>query len=231
MDFFTLSKDELDAVKLSLLVAFWAVAGSLPFGVFFGWLLARREFYGKSILNGLLHLPLVIPPVVTGFVLLILFGKKGLIGSFLENVFGFTFAFNWKGAALASAVVAFPLMVRAVRLSIEAVDPGLEQAAKTLGASAIRVFFTVTLPLAVPGLIAGVILSFARSLGEFGATITFVSNIAGETRTLPLALYSFLQYPGGENGAIKLCVISLILAFAALIASEALAKRAKKSMG
>lgn len=230
MDFFTLSKDELDAVKLSLLVAFWAVTGSLPFGIFFGWLLARKEFYGKSILNGFLHLPLVIPPVVTGFVLLILFGKKGLIGSFLENVFGFTFAFNWKGAALASAVVAFPLMVRAVRLSIEAVDSGLEQAAKTLGASAIRVFFTVTLPLAVPGVIAGVILSFARSLGEFGATITFVSNIAGETRTLPLALYSFLQYPGGENGAIKLCVISLILAFAALIVSEALAKRAKKSM-
>lgn len=230
MDFFTLSKDELDAVKLSLLVAFWAVTGSLPFGIFFGWLLARREFYGKSILNGFLHLPLVIPPVVTGFVLLILFGKKGVIGVFLEKVFGFSFAFNWKGAALASAVVAFPLMVRAVRLSIEAVDMGLEQAAKTLGASAIRVFFTVTLPLAVPGVIAGVILSFARSLGEFGATITFVSNIAGETRTLPLALYSFLQYPGGEAGAIKLCVISLILAFAALIVSEALAKRAKNSM-
>lgn len=230
MDFFTLSATELDAVKLSLLVGFWSIIWSLPFGIFFGWLLARKDFYGKSILDGFLHLPLVIPPVVTGFVLLLLFGRKGVIGEWLYNVFGFTFAFNWKGAALASAVVSFPLMVRAIRLSIESVDMGLEQAAKTLGATPLKVFFTITLPLAVPGVIAGVILSFARSLGEFGATITFVSNIEGETRTLPLALYSFLQYPGGEAGAAKLCIISVLIAFAALIASELFAKRAKRNM-
>lgn len=230
MDFFTLSAAELAAVKLSLLVGFWSILGSLPFGIFFGWLLARKDFYGKSLLDGFLHLPLVIPPVVTGFVLLILFGRKGVIGEWLYNVFGFTFAFNWKGAALAGAVVSFPLMVRAIRLSIESVDVGLEQAAKTLGATPIKVFFTITLPLAIPGVIAGVILSFARSLGEFGATITFVSNIEGETRTLPLALYSFLQYPGGEAGAAKLCIISVLIAFAALIASELFAKRAKRNM-
>lgn len=230
MDFFTLSAAELAAVKLSLLVGFWSILGSLPFGIFFGWLLARKDFYGKSFLDGFLHLPLVIPPVVTGFVLLILFGRKGVIGEWLYNVFGFTFAFNWKGAALAGAVVSFPLMVRAIRLSIESVDVGLEQAAKTLGATPIKVFFTITLPLAIPGVIAGVILSFARSLGEFGATITFVSNIEGETRTLPLALYSFLQYPGGEAGAAKLCIISVLIAFAALIASELFAKRAKRNM-
>lgn len=227
---FTLTPAEMEAVKLSLIVGFWSVAGSLPFGIFFGWLLARKDFIGKSLLDGFLHLPLVIPPVVTGFVLLVLFGRRGFIGEWLEKFFGFTFAFNWKGAALASAVVSFPLMVRAIRLSIESVDIGLEKAASTLGASGLRIFFTVTLPLAVPGVIAGVILSFARSLGEFGATITFVSNIQGETRTLPLALYSMLQYPGGEAGAAKLCIVSVILAFAALVTSEFFAKRAKKNM-
>lgn len=230
MDFFSLTPAETDAIKLSLKVGFWSIIGSLPFGIFFGWLLARKNFWGKSLLDGFLHLPLVIPPVVTGFALLVLFGKNGVIGIFLQKAFGVTFAFNWKGAALASGVVSFPLMVRAIRLSIEAVDRGLELAAKTLGASALKVFFTLTLPLALPGVIAGVILSFARSLGEFGATITFVSNIAGETRTLPLALYSFLQYPGGEADAVKLCIISIVIAFAALFVSELFAKKVKNNI-
>lgn len=229
MDWFVLAPAEIDAIKLSLLVGFWSVMASLPFGIFFGWLLARKDFFGKSFLDGILHLPLVIPPVVTGFILLLLFGKRGIIGGWLEQTFGFTFAFNWKGAALASAIMAFPLMVRAVRLSIESIDKGLEQAAKTLGKSPLKVFFTITMPLAIPGIIAGVVLAFARSLGEFGATITFVSNIPGETQTLPIALYSLLQVPGGEQAAAKLCIISIILAFAALIVSEYFAKRSEKA--
>lgn len=229
MEWFSLAHAEIEAIKLSLLVGFWSVTASLPAGIFFGWLLARKDFYGKSLLDGILHLPLVIPPVVTGFILLILFGKRGIIGAWLEQVFGFTFAFNWKGAALASAIMSFPLMVRAVRLSVEGIDTGLEQAAKTLGRSPVGVFFSITLPLAVPGIIAGIVLAFARSLGEFGATITFVSNIPGETRTLPIALYSLLQIPGGEPAAAKLCVISIILAFGALIVSEYFAKRSRIS--
>lgn len=229
MDFFSISPIELSAIKLSLLVGFWSVAASLPFGIFFGWLLARFDFTGKSLLDGFIHLPLVVPPVVTGFILLLLFGKKnGVFGPWLYETFNITFAFNWKGAALASAVVAFPLMVRSIRLSIESIDRGLEGAAKTLGASSFKVFFTITLPLAVSGIISGIVLAFARSLGEFGATVTFVGNTAGETQTLPLALSSVLQIPNQEMQAGKLAVISLILAFASLIVSEYFAKRAKR---
>lgn len=229
MDFFSISPIELSAIKLSLLVGFWSVAASLPFGIFFGWLLARFDFTGKSLLDGFIHLPLVVPPVVTGFILLLLFGKKnGVFGPWLYETFNITFAFNWKGAALASAVVAFPLMVRSIRLSIESIDRGLEDAAKTLGASSFKVFFTITLPLAVSGIISGIVLAFARSLGEFGATVTFVGNTAGETQTLPLALSSVLQIPNQEMQAGKLAVISLILAFASLIVSEYFAKRAKR---
>lgn len=222
---FHLSALEQEALKLSLWVSTWAVLGSLPFGVFFAWLLSRKTFPGKTLLDGLLHLPLVLPPVVTGYILLLTFGRKGVIGAWLYQNLGITFAFNWKGAALASAVVAFPLMVRAIRLSIDLVDRDLEWAARTLGANPIRVFFTITLPLAIPGILTGVILFFARSLSEFGATITFVSNIPGETRTLPLALYTLTQVPDGEHGAMRLCVISVILAMLALILSNYLAKR------
>ena len=228
VEFFRLSPSELEAVRLSLLVGATSGAGSFPFGIFFGWLLARRVFPGKSVLDALLHLPLIIPPVVTGYILLILFGRRGVLGEFLYNIFGFTFAFNWKGAALASAVIAFPLMVRSIRISMESVDRGLESAARTLGAGKMRVFFTITIPLSFTGILAGVVMAFARSLGEFGATITFVSNIPGETRTLPLALYSQLQVPGGELGAARLCAVALIIAFASLILSEYLTRRNRK---
>jgi molybdate transport system permease protein len=184
------------------------------------WILARKKFIGKALLDGLTHLPLVLPPVVTGYLLLLLMGRKGVIGAWLYQNLGVSFAFNWKGAALASAIVAFPLLVRAVRLSIELVDTGLEEAARTLGAGPVRTFFTITIPLITPGIITGVILAFARSLSEFGATITFVSNIPGQTRTLPLALYTLTQVPDGEAGALRLCVISIIIAFIALIMSE-----------
>ena len=197
LEILSLSEAEISAFKLSMVVGFWSVFLSLPFGVFFGWLLARYDFTGKSILDGLLHLPLVVPPVVTGYLLLIIFGRRsGLLGPWLYDTFGLSFAFNYKGAALASAVVAFPLMVRAIRLSIESIDLGLEQAAKTLGASPLRIFFTITIPLAMPGIISGIVLAFARSLGEFGATVTFVGNTYGQTQTLPLALSSLLQVPG-----------------------------------
>lgn len=220
MDFFSLSQVEIEALYLSLKVGFWSVILSLPFGILFGWILSRKKFYGKVILDGFLHLPLVIPPVVTGYLLLIIFGNNGIIGKWLNETFDFTFAFNWKGAVLASAIMSFPLMVRAIRLSIDSVDKGLEDVAKTLGKSNIYIFFTITLPLSIQGIIAGVVLAFARSLGEFGATITFVSNIPGETQTLPIALYSVLQVPQGEFIAAKLCVISIIIAFIALILSE-----------
>ncbi|MCP4746513.1 MAG: molybdate ABC transporter permease subunit [Desulfobacteraceae bacterium] len=220
-----LTPAEIQALKLSLWVSGWAVAFSLPFGILVAWVLARLNFPGKFILDGVVHLPLVLPPVVTGYLLLILMGRKGAIGSFLYENFRITLAFNWKGAALAAAVMAFPLMVRAVRLSIQGVDCGLEEAARTLGAGPVRVFFTITLPLVTPGIIAGAILAFARSLGEFGATITFVSNIQGETQTLPLALYTFIQMPGGETAAMRLCLLSLGLALAALVFSEMLARR------
>ncbi len=222
---FELSDIEREAILLSLKVAFWAVAVSLPFGVGCAWLLSRKSFPGKSVLNGIVHLPLVLPPVVVGLILLLLFGTTGPIGGFLKTVFGITVIFTWKGAAVAAAIMAFPLMVRAIRLSLDTVDPGLERAARTLGAGPIRTFFTITLPLALPGLVTGIVLAFARSLGEFGATITFVSNIPGETRTLPLAIFSSLQVPDGEAVAIRLAVVSVVLAFAALIASELLVRR------
>ncbi len=225
MNLFALSPLEIEALRLSLWVSGWAVATSLPLGILVAWMLARLRFPGKSLVDGLVHLPLVLPPVVIGYLLLVLFGRRGVVGAWLYKVLGITFAFNWKGAALAAGVMAFPLLVRAVRLSLESIDQGLESAARTLGAGPLRVFFTVTLPLVVPGLIAGAILAFARSLGEFGATITFVSNIQGETQTLPLALYTLTQVPGGEWGAMRLCVISVVLGMAALVASELLSRR------
>lgn len=222
---------EIEAIGLSLKVAFWAILFSLPFGIGIAWLLARREFVGKSVLNGIVHLPLIVPPVVIGYILLVLLGRKGPIGAWLFDTFGISIAFTWKGAAVASAVMAFPLMVRAIRLSIEAVDKRTEQAARTLGAGPIAVFSTITLPLIAPGILTGVILAFARSLGEFGATITFVSNIPGETRTLPIALYSQTQIPDGDIGALRLVLISLVLAMAALIASEVMARRVAARFG
>ncbi len=225
MDFLHLTPLEWEAFKLSLWVSGWAVAGSLPIGIGTAWLLSRGRFPGKALLDGVIHLPLVLPPVVTGYLLLVLLGRKGIIGAMLYEALGITLAFTWKGAALASAVMAFPLLVRAVRLSIDAVDQGLEDAARTLGAGRLRVFFTITLPLMIPGIITGIILAFARSLGEFGATITFVSNIQGETQTLPLALYSLTQIPDGEMGALRLCIVAVILAMAALLVSEWVSKR------
>jgi molybdate transport system permease protein len=220
-----LSPAETEALLLSLRVALWSVAVSLPVGLATAWLLARCAFPGKFLVNGLVHLPLVVPPVVVGYLLLVLFGRQGPLGRLLEGWFGLTVAFTWRGAALAAAVMGFPLMVRAIRLSLETVDRGLEAAARTLGAGPAWVFLTITLPLIAPGVVTGVILAFARSLGEFGATITFVSNIPGETRTLPLALYTATQVPGGEAAAARLAVLSIALAFAALIASELLARR------
>lgn len=224
-DWLRLSAEEWDAVRLSLQVASVAMLASLPFGIAVAWLLARREFWGKSLLNGIVHLPLVLPPVVTGYLLLLSFGTRGPIGSVLAE-FGIVFSFRWTGAALASAVMGFPLMVRAVRLSIEAVDMKLEAAASTLGANRVFVFLTVTLPLILPGIIAGMILCFAKAMGEFGATITFVSNIPGETQTLPSAIYSFTQVPGGDPEALRLTAISVAISLAALMASEVLARRA-----
>ncbi|WNJ98436.1 molybdate ABC transporter permease subunit [Thalassospiraceae bacterium LMO-JJ14] len=226
-----MSNLEIEALKLSIQVAFAAVGFSLPLAVLVAWLLARKQFAGKSLIDGLVHLPLILPPVVVGYVLLVGLGRNGIVGGFLNDVFGITLAFTWKGAAVAAAVMAFPLMVRAIRLSLESVDHGLEQAARTLGASPLHVFATVTLPLASPGILTGAILGFARSLGEFGATITFVSNIPGETRTLPIALYTLTQIPGGEAGAFRLVVISVVVAFAALLASELMARRLKVKLG
>jgi len=226
-----MSELELEAIRLSLEVATAAVLGSLPIAILVAWVLARKEFPGKSILDGVVHLPLILPPVVVGYLLLVTLGRNGVIGGFLFDVFGINLAFTWKGAAVAAAVVAFPLIVRSIRLSLEAVDGGLEQAARTLGASPSRVFATVTLPLASPGILTGSILGFARSLGEFGATITFVSNIPGETRTLPIALYTLTQVPGGEMGALRLVVISIVVALAALVVSEIIARRLKARLG
>ncbi len=220
-----LSPLETEALLLSLRVAFWSVLCSLPPGIALAWLLARREFYGKPLLDALIHLPLVVPPVVVGYVLLVLFSRSGPIGGLLDRAFGITVAFTWQGAALAAAIMGFPLMVRAIRLSYEAIDPRLEQAARTLGAAKLDVFATVTLPLLANGIIAGLVLAFARSLGEFGATIVFVSSIPGETRTLPLALYGLAQTPGGEAGAMRLAIIAALLALAAMLASAWLARR------
>jgi molybdate transport system permease protein len=216
---------EVEALRLSLRVGVVSVAASLPFGLAIAWLLARRRFPGKILLDGLVHLPLVLPPVVVGYALLVLFGRHGPIGGWLYAAFGIGFAFDWKGAALAAAVMAFPLMVRAMRLSLELVDRRLEAAARTLGAGRLRVFLTITVPLMAPGILTGMILGFARSISEFGATITFVSNIPGETRTLPLALYALTQSPGGEAEAWRLALLSVLLAMAALVASELLARR------
>ncbi len=221
----TLTPVEIEALRLSLRVGFSSVIVSLPFGLAVAWLLARRDFPGKIVLDGMVHLPLVLPPVVVGFALLVAFGRQGVIGAWLYDLFGISFAFNWKGAALASAVMGFPLMVRAMRLSLELVDRRLEAAARTLGAGRLRVYLTVTLPLMAPGILTGVILAFARSISEFGATITFVSNIPGETNTLPLALYTLTQVPGGEPAAWRLALLSVALAMAALIASELVARR------
>ena len=215
-----------DAVALSLRVSIWATLASLPFGILAAVALARWEFPGKAVLNGLVHLPLILPPVVTGYLLLLTFGRMGPLGGFLHDWFGITLAFRWTGAALAAAVMAFPLMVRAIRLSVEAVDPRLEEAAATLGAPRPVVFLTVTLPLILPGIIAGAILAFAKAMGEFGATITFVSNIPGETQTIPSAIYAFLQVPGGDADAFRLVVVSVVLAMGALVLSEWFARRA-----
>jgi len=223
-----LSSPELDIVLLSLKVALWSVVASLPVALGVAHLLARRDFPGKSLLDAVVHLPLVLPPVVVGYFLLVLLGRSGPIGAWLEQWFGVVVAFRWTGAAIACAVMGFPLMVRAMRLSIEAIDPKLEAAAATLGAGGVGILLTVTLPLALPGIVTGVLLSFARSLGEFGATITFVSNIPGETQTLPLAIYSLTQVPGGDAAALRLCIISIALSLAALLVSEALVRRASR---
>ena len=225
-----LSPDEWNAVLLSIRVSIWATLASLPLGIAVAYILARKNFWGKSVLNGLVHLPLILPPVVTGYLLLLTFGRRGPAGAFLEEYFGIVFSFRWTGAVLACAVMAFPLMVRAIRLSIEAVDRRLEAAAGTLGASPVWVFATVTLPLILPGIIAGMILTFAKAMGEFGATITFVSNIPGETQTLPSAIYTFTQVPGGNAGAMRLTMVSIVIAMAALIASEILARRVSKRL-
>ncbi|MEM7731388.1 MAG: molybdate ABC transporter permease subunit [Pseudomonadota bacterium] len=221
---------EWQAVALSLKVSLWATVLSLPLGIFTAHALARWQFPGKQIVNGLVHLPLVLPPVVTGYLLLLAFGANTAFGGFMDSI-GLPLAFRWTGAALAAAVMAFPLMVRAIRLSIEAVDPGLEEAAATLGASRPWVFMTITLPLIVPGVLAGSVLAFAKAMGEFGATITFVANIPGQTQTLPSAVYAFLQVPGGESAAGRLVVVAIIIAMSALILSEWLARRVAKKVG
>ncbi len=225
-----LGPEEWQAVALSLKVAFWATFLSLPLGILVAYALARWSFPGKQLLNGLVHLPLILPPVVTGYLLLLSFGTRGPIGSVLAE-FGIVFAFRWTGAALAAAVMAFPLMVRAIRLSLEAVDPRLEQASATLGASPAWVFATVTLPMALPGIVAGGILAFAKAMGEFGATITFVSNIPGETRTIPSAIYSFLQVPGKEHSAVVLVIVSVVIAMLALLLSELIGRRVAARVG
>lgn len=225
---FALTPLELEAVQLSLKVSFWAVTITLPFGIVVAWVLARCDFPGKSLFDALVHVPLVVPPVVIGYLLLVLFGRNGAIGGWLYDTFALTVTFSWQGAAVAAAVMSFPLMVRAARLSIEAIDTRLEEAARTLGAGPIDIFFSITLPLASSGIIAGSILGFARALGEFGATITFVSAIPGETTTLPLALYSIAQVPGQEAAAIRLVVLSVVIAFTAMFVSEVLARRVRR---
>jgi molybdate transport system permease protein len=220
-----MTPDEWTAVRLSLLVATTATLSSLPFGIAIAWLLARRQFWGKGLLDTLVHLPLILPPVVTGYLLLITFGRRAPVGAFLADNFGIVFSFRWTGAALACAVMGFPLLVRAVRLSIEAVDTRLEAAAGTLGARPLWVFATVTLPLCLPGVIAGAILCFAKAMGEFGATITFVSNIPGETQTLPSLIYTLTQVPDGDAGALRLTLVSIAISMLALLGSELLARR------
>ncbi|BCJ89787.1 molybdate ABC transporter permease [Terrihabitans soli] len=229
-DWFRLEPAEVAALQLSLKVAATATLFSLPLGIAVAYLLARGRFWGRSLLNALVHLPLVLPPVVTGYLLLLSFGKRGPVGAFLYDWFGFSFSFRWTGAALAAGVMAFPLMVRAIRLSIEAVDRRLEDAAGTLGANPLVVFFTVTLPLSVPGILAGSVLAFAKAIGEFGATITFVSNIPGETQTLPSAIYTFTQVPGGDAGALRLVLIAIAVSVVALLVSEYFARKVDRRL-
>lgn len=224
MDWLILGPDEWIAIRLSLWVSTIAMLVSLPFGIITALALARGRFWGKSLLNGIVHLPLILPPVVTGFILLVLFGRRGFIGSYLDEYFGIVFSFRWTGAALACGIMGFPLMVRSIRLSIESVDRKLEEAAGTLGASPLWVFLTVTLPLTLPGIIAGMILAFAKAMGEFGATITFVSNIPGETQTLSAAIYTFTQVPGGDLGALRLTIVAIVISMLALLASEFMAR-------
>lgn len=221
-----LTPDEWIAIRLSLRIALVATAAALPFGLAMAWLLARKDFWGKAVVDGIVHLPLVLPPVVTGYLLLISFGRKGPIGAFLYETLGIVFSFRWTGAALACGVMGFPLLVRAIRLSLESIDRKLEDAAATLGANRLWVFATVTLPLALPGVIAGMVLCFAKALGEFGATITFVSNIPGETQTLSAAIYTYTNVPGGDAAAGRLVLVAIAIALAALIASEWFARRA-----
>ena len=228
---FTLSPAEIEALLLSAKVAVFCTLMICIPGVAVAWLLAKKSFIGKSLLDGLVHLPLVLPPVIPGFILLLLLGNQGLIGKWLYQTFGISIAFTWVGAVIASAVMGFPLMVRSARLAISQVDSGLEAAAQSLGAHPFIVFFTVTLPVAMPGIITGLILAFSRSLGEFGATITFVGNIEGETRTLPLAIYSYTQLPGGDMPAMRLVVISMVIALGALMLSEVLERKANKRIG
>ncbi len=228
---FELSPEEYSAMMLSLKVSMWSVIIILIPGILTGWLLARYNFVGKTFLDGLLHLPLVLPPVVTGYLLLLFLGRQGFIGQWLHQTFDITLAFSWRGAVLATALMSFPLMVRSIRLSIASIEIKMEQAARSLGASALSTFFTITLPLAAPGIISGSILAFARSLGEFGATITFVGNIEGETRTLPLAIYTYIQIPDGNDPAQRLLIISVILAFGALFFSSFIEKRAAHWIG
>ena len=227
---FELTALEYQALQLSFKVALWSTLLSLPFAVGIAALLARYEFPGKHVLNGVVHLPLILPPVVTGYLLLILFGRRGPLGSWLEQTFDLVVAFRWTGAVIAAAVMAFPLMVRAIRLSIEAVDVRLEAAASTLGANRMWVFATITLPLILPGILVGAILGYAKALGEFGATITFVGNIPGQTQTLPLAISNFLQIPDGETAALRLTLIAVVLSMLALVASEILAKVYRKRL-
>ncbi|QNS16207.1 molybdate ABC transporter permease subunit [Mannheimia bovis] len=225
---FDFTPQELNAIVLSLKVASIAVLLALPFAVWVAWLLSRKQFWGKSLLNGIVHLPLVLPPVVIGYLLLISMAKRGVIGQYLWEWFNFSFSFSWKGAVLASMVMAFPLMVRSIRLALEAVDPKLEQAARTLGASPLKVFFTLNLPLSFSGIVAGAVLGFARSLGEFGATITFVSNIPNQTQTIPAALFTFIETPDGEMAAARLCLVAIAISLIALFCSEWLAERQKR---
>lgn len=226
-----LSEYEYQALMLSLKVSGYALVWLIPIGIGFAWVLARKQFIGKSIIDSVIHLPLVLPPVVIGYLLLISMGRQGLLGSWLYDQFGLVFSFSWKGAVLACIVVALPLMVRSIRLSLENVDTKLEQAAATLGASPLKVFFTITLPLTLPGIITGSMLSFARSLGEFGATISFVSNIPGETQTIPLAMYNFIETPGAEAEAMRLCVISIVIALGSLMLSEWLTRESARRLG
>lgn len=226
-----LTEYEYQALLLSLKVALFAIIWLIPMGIGIAWVLARKQFVGKSIVDSLVHLPLVLPPVVIGYLLLISMGRQGFIGQWLYQQFDIVFSFSWKGAVLACIVVALPLMVRSIRLSLESVDVKLEQAAATLGASPVRIFFTITLPLTIPGIITGTMLSFARSLGEFGATISFVSNIPGETQTIPLAMYNFIETPGSETEAMRLCVISIAIALSSLMVSEWLSRIGAKRLG